>query len=272
MLRIFRHYIPATLLMLITADVAVIVGSIGLAWAYGIDLVSSVAAILLVLVMARRPPKPREEAPVAWRAIKEGFAYLKGRSVLRSNFGIDLVAMIFGLPVALFPVLALTQFHRGPGAVGALFAAGAVGAVIASLSAGWIARVKHQGRAVIWAVTIFGTAIVAFGLSGRAFLLALLLLAIAGGADSISAILRSTILQTTVPDELRGRLTSIHFLVVSGGPRLGYLESGFVAQLVSPFFAVVSGGAVCVAGALAFATVSSYRSYHAGEDTRTRVK
>ena len=248
----------------------VVVGVAGLAWAYGANLVTYAVAVLLVLSMHPARPQGEQEPPRWLRAVKEGFAYLRGRPVLQSSFTIDIFAMVFGLPEALFPVLAALRFHGGPGAVGALFSSAAVGALVATLTAGWIGRVKHQGLAVIWAVVAWGAAITAFGLASDLWV-ACLLLAVAGGADSISAVFRSTILQSTVPDELRGRLSSIHFLVVSGGPRLGNLESGVVAQLTTPTIAVVSGGLLCILGALGIALfVPAFRTYHAGDDTRGR--
>ena len=121
------------------------------------------------------------------------------------------------------------------------------------MSAGWVGGIRRQGLAVIWAVAIWGAAITAFGLSSAFFWLALLFLAVAGAADVISAVFRSTILQLSVPDSLRGRLSAIHIMVVTGGPRLGDVEAGAVASLVSPWFSVVSGGAACVAGAVLLA-------------------
>jgi hypothetical protein len=119
---------------------------------------------------------------------------------------------------------------------------------------------------VLWAVAAWGLAIVGFGLSTEAFALALVFIAIAGAADVISAIFRGTILQSSVPDRLRGRLSGIHIMVVVGGPRLGDFEAGVVGQLVSPAFSVISGGAVCVAGvALLALLVPQFRRYHAGE-------
>ena len=159
--------------------------------------------------------------------------------------------MIFGMPQALFPVLAVEQFSRGPAVVGLLFAAPAVGALIQALTAGPVTRIRRQGVAVIWAVVGWGAAIAAFGAVGDHLALALVFLAIAGAADVISAIFRSTILQVTVPDALRGRLSGVFLLVVTGGPKLGDLEAGVVAVAVSPAFSVITGGLACVVGALA---------------------
>jgi len=161
--------------------------------------------------------------------------------------------MIFGMPQALFPILAVEQFDRGAGVVGLLFAAPAVGALIQALAAGPVTRIVRQGEAVVWAVVGWGAAIAAFGAAGPHLVLALVFLAIAGAADVISAIFRSTILQVTVPDALRGRLSGIFMLVVTGGPKLGDIEAGLVATAVSPAFSVVSGGLACIVGAFACA-------------------
>jgi MFS family permease len=199
--------------------------------------------------------------------VREGFAFLRGRAVLKASFGIDVIAMVFGMPRALFPILAVTQFDRGPAVVGLLFAAPAVGAVLGALTAGWVKHVRHQGMAVVWAVVVWGAGIAAFGLVSDLWL-GLLLLAIAGAADVISAVFRSTILQLSVPDALRGRLSQIHILVVTGGPRLGDLEAGLVASAFSPAVSVVSGGLLCIAGAALLAwLVPSFGRYHAGETT-----
>jgi predicted MFS family arabinose efflux permease len=213
------------------------------------------------------PPRREEEGRLpAWRAVKEGFAYLRSRRVLISTFLIDLDAMIFGMPRAVFPVLALTVFHVGPQGLGLLYAAPAMGALAGALTTGWVGRVRHQGRAVIWAVVLWGAAITAFGLSGRFFLLGLGFLAFAGAADVISAVFRGTILQSTVPDALRGRLSAINIIVVTGGPRLGDVETGVVASLVSPWFAVVSGGVACVLGALLVARRFPELARHHADD------
>jgi MFS family permease len=238
----------------------------GLKWAYTVDVCSFAASIAASVMLNPLPPHRDEAAPEhpsALRSIAEGFAFLKGRQVLIATFLIDLDAMIFGMPRALFPVLALTTFHVGPTGLGLLTAAPAAGALIGALSAGWVGGVRRQGVAVIWAVVLWGAAIAAFGLSGALFWLALLFLAIAGAADVISAVFRSTILQLSVPDSLRGRLSAIHIMVVTGGPRLGDVEAGAVASLVSPWFSVVSGGIACVAGAVVLALlVPSLARYH----------
>jgi MFS family permease len=243
----------------------VIVGRFGLAWAYGIDVVSFVAGILSAVLMSPRPPVRRLDAyidgaaggriAVGLRSITEGFRFLKGRRALQSTFVIDLVAMIFGMPRALFPVLAITEFHRGEELVGVLFSAVAVGALLGALTTGWVRHIQRQGLAVVIAVCVWGAGIAGFGLSANWLVLALVCLAIAGAADVISAVFRSTILQTTVPDDLRGRMSAVHILVVVGGPRIGDFEAGAVASLTTPAISVVSGGIACIAGSLVVAAV-----------------
>jgi MFS family permease len=248
-----------------------ILARLGLSWAYGIDVLTYSASITAVVLLRPMPPVREDDAEPAggWQAVKEGFAYLRGKRVLISTFLIDLDAMIFGMPRAVFPVLALTIFHVGPQGLGLLYAAPAIGALVGALTAGWVGGVRHQGRAVVWAVGLWGASIVAFGLSGRFFLLALAFLAFAGAADVISAVFRGTILQLSVPDALRGRLSAINIIVVTGGPRLGDVEAGVVASLVSPWFSVVSGGAACVVGAVLLARrYPELGRYHADDPGR----
>jgi MFS family permease len=243
----------------------------GFSIAYGIDL-ATYGAILAAAFLIRPMPPERDTAALGGAAaVKEGFAYLRGRRVLQSTFLIDLIAMIFGMPRALFPFLAASQFQAGSQAAvsriaGFLFAAPAVGAMVASAASGWVGRVRHQGRAVLMSVALWGLGIAAFGLMGDRLLAALAALAFAGGADVISAVFRNTILQLSVPDSLRGRMSAIHILVVTGGPRLGDLEAGLVAQAFTPMASVVSGGLLCLAGTGVLALlVPAFRRYRAGE-------
>ncbi|MCJ7673395.1 MAG: MFS transporter [Acidimicrobiia bacterium] len=236
----------------------VVIDQAGFTWAYGIDVVTFAATIVACLLMRAQVPqgRPADEEREAeagalsrgWQDITEGFRFLRGRRVLQSTFYADLIAMIFGMPRALFPVLALTQFGAGPEIVGVLFSAVSVGALLGALSAGWVSRIRRQGLAVVVAIGVWGLGIVGFGLSGDSLPLAAACLAVAGAADVISAVFRSTILQTTVPDNLRGRMSAVHILVVVGGPRVGDVEAGLVAALTTPTIAVVTGGLACIIG------------------------
>jgi MFS family permease len=251
----------------------IVIAHIDLPWAYGIDLVTYGAMILAASLMRPMPPVVGERRPsTGMRAIREGFAYLKGRKVLQSTFYVDIIAMVFGMPRALFVILAAVQFHREPDKVaevaGYLFSAVGVGALLGALTAGWVGRVRHQGRAVVIAVCVWGAGITAFGLVGANLWLAIVFLAIAGAADVISAVFRNTILQLSVPESLRGRLSGMHILVVTGGPRIGDFEAGVVAQAFTPAISVVSGGLLCILGAVGLAlAVPSFWRYQAGGET-----
>lgn len=231
------------------AIAALVIQRFGVSWAYGIDLVTYLAMLAAALMIRPMPPQEGVEVSTGWKAVREGFAYVRGSRLLRSTFVIDLIAMIFGMPRALFTFLIVSQFHRSPAAVGLLFGAPAVGALLGAVGSGWARGVRRQGDAVVVAVAGWGAAIAAFGVVGKNLWLGIAMLAVAGWADVVSAIYRSTILQVTVPDHLRGRLSGIHILVVTGGPRLGDFEAGGVAQLISPWFSVVSGGIACIVGA-----------------------
>lgn len=247
-----------------------IVGTAGFAWAYGIDVASFAAVITAVFLMRPHRPvnDPDEEVLGSWERLLEGVRYLRSKRVLKATFIVDLIAMVFGMPRVLFPVLARTQFDAGPELAGLLFASVSVGAVIAALGSGWLHRVVRQGRAIVVSIVVWGLAIAAFGLVGDRAVLACVLLAVAGGADVVSAVFRSTILQATVPDNLRGRLSGIHITVVAGGPRIGDLEGGLVAAAFSPTASVVSGGLISAIGVVVFAAlVPAFGHYRAGDPT-----
>jgi predicted MFS family arabinose efflux permease len=158
------------------------------------------------------------------------------------------------MPRALFPALATTVFGGGATTLGFLYAAPGAGALVGALTTGWVSRIQRQGLAVIIAVIVWGAAITGFGLV-RWLPAALILLALAGWADVISAVFRSTIIQLTVPDAFRGRLSGLQMAVVAGGPRLGDLEAGAVATAFGDTVSVVSGGLACIAGALVLARI-----------------
>jgi MFS family permease len=222
----------------------------GVAPVYWLDVASFVVSFVSVTLQRPQPPLNPGRVVSAWRSVGEGFSYLRGRQVLQGVYLLDINAMVFGMPRALFPALGLDIYHGGPEAVGFLYAAPGAGALIGALTTGWVRAVRRQGRAVIVAVVVWGAAIAGFGLVDVLWV-GLLLLAVAGWADVVSAVFRNTILQTNIPDHLRGRLSAIQIAVVQGGPRLGDLEAGTVAEAFGSAFSVVSGGVACVIGALA---------------------
>jgi len=178
-------------------------------------------------------------------AIGDGLKFAVSKPELRGVFLSDLAAMVFGMPRALFPALGTTVFG-GPAAVGLLFAAPGAGALVGAIFTGAVGRVTHPGRATLWCIAVWGAAMAAFGLASW-LPLALALLAIAGAADVFSAVFRNTILQLSIPDSMRGRMSSVQLAVVTGGPRLGDFESGAAAALGGLRFSVVSGGLACLA-------------------------
>jgi MFS family permease len=224
----------------------VLIGSVGVAGVFWLDVAF---LVLTFVVTVRLPPLvPRGSSGRAGLAsVLEGLRYLKDQRVLAATYLIDLDAMIFGMPRVVFPALALTVYHGGGTTLGLLYAAPGAGALVGAIFTGWVGRVRRQGRAVIVAVLGWGVAIAAFGFV-RVFWLALVLLAIAGAADMISAVFRGSILQTTVPEHLQGRLSGTYVAVVTGGPRLGDTEAGVAAAIGGPQFAVWSGGLLCIAG------------------------
>jgi len=245
-----------------------VVAAVGVTWAYGIDVLSYVAALGAAFLVHSQLPVPADvdSDDVGLAAVFTGLRYVRGKRVLQSTFTIDIVAMVFGMPRVLFPVLAKTHFHGGAGILGLLLGAPALGAFLGAVTSGWIGRVRRLGLAIIVAVVVWGTAITAFGLVGANLGLGLLFLAIAGGADVISAVFRNTVQQLTVPDGLRGRISALNIFVVAGGPRLGDFEGGAVASIFTPTVSVVSGGLLCLAGVAVIAvTVPQFARWHVGD-------
>ncbi|HEU0130416.1 MAG TPA: MFS transporter [Mycobacteriales bacterium] len=243
----------------------VIVGTLGLEWAYGIDAVSFAASFAAAVSLAAMPPEGGGTA-AGVGSVLEGLRYLRTQPVLLMTFIVDINAMVFGMPRALFPALATGRFHGGSGSVGLLYAAPALGALLGALVSGRFGRVRRQGVAVLLAVAVWGFAIVGFGLA-NAMWLAVLMLAVAGAADMVSAVFRNSILQVATPDAMRGRLGGVFIAVVAGGPRLGDVEAGTVANLTSAQFSVVSGGFACVLGVLLLGLlVPSFSRYEAPLD------
>jgi MFS family permease len=225
-----------------------VIAAFGVGAVYAANAVAALAIVAAVWAMAPQPPQGRPEEPVAVRrSIAEGLRFVGGNRALQGSFAIDLLAMTFGMPRALFAVLSISVYHAGAGGTGLLYASVGAGATVAALTTGWLAHARRLGRIVIWSVVVWGAAIALAGLAGSLWLAALLL-AIAGGADSVSAVCRTTINQTVTPDHMRGRMSSVYSLVVTSGPRLGDIEAGSVAALAGVRFSVVSGGVACLAG------------------------
>jgi MFS family permease len=236
-----------------------LIAVLGYAGAYAFDLATFGASLVSIWLLPKMPRIEDAESP-SLRSILEGFRLVKREPALLGIFTVDTVAMIFGMPSALFPAFG-EALGGGAGTTGLLYAAPSAGALAASLLSGWMTRVRRQGLGVCVAAAGWGVAIAAFGFA-TAVWLALVMLAFAGAADFISAVLRSTILLQVTPDSMRGRLSGIELAQVAGTPALGNLEAGIVASLVSLRFAIVSGGVLCVAGtAIVAAALPAFRRY-----------
>ncbi|MFL5977091.1 MAG: MFS transporter [Gaiellaceae bacterium] len=223
-----------------------LIAVLGLKGAYLLDAATFTASLWSVWRLPALAPADDAERP-SLRTIAEGFRFVRQKKVLLGMFLVDSNAMVFGMPRALFPALALERFHGGAGVLGLMYAAPYAGALAASLVSGWINHVRRQGLIVAIAAGLWGVAIAAFGFAETLWL-ALLLLAAAGAADNVSAVLRGTILWTVTPDPLRGRVSGIEFAQVAASPALGNVEAGLVASLTSLRFSIVSGGVACVGG------------------------
>jgi MFS family permease len=227
----------------------IIISQVGLTLAYSLDAATFVAMFVAAALLRPQPPTEVTEREPVLQSIRAGLRFAWSKGELMGSFVIDILAMTFGMPRALFPALALTVYHAGPTGVGLLYAALSAGAVVAAFTTGWLAHVSRLGRIVVVTVAIWGAGITVMGLTNQLWV-AMVCLIIAGAADSISAVCRSTILQTATPDSMRGRMSSIFTMVVAGGPRLGDVESGTVAGAVGLRFSVVSGGILCMIGIL----------------------
>jgi MFS family permease len=228
-----------------------LIAGLGLTGTYALDAATFLASIWSVYRLPALPPL-HDAARPSLSSLAEAFRFVRRTKVLLGQFLVDSNAMVFGMPRALFPALAVERFHAGATVVGLLFAAPYAGALAASLLSGPLARIARQGLWIAVAASLWGAAIAGFGLA-RPLWLALFLLAAAGAADNVSAVLRSTILFTVTPDELRGRLVGIEFAQVASTPALGNLEAGVVASLASVRFSIVSGGLACIAGTMVVA-------------------
>jgi hypothetical protein len=243
-----------------------LIGTVGFAWAYGVDALTFLAVLYAVWRLPAMPPEG-EIAKPGFQSVLEGLRFLGPRKNLLMTFLVDINAMVFGMPRALFPAIGTTWFHGGAATVGLLAAAPSAGAFLGAATSGWAGRIRRQGLAVLVSVCVWGGSIALFGFSRVLHTplgLALVLLAIAGAADMVSAIFRNTILQVATPDALRGRLQGVFIVVVTGGPRLGDFEAGAVANAFGLTASVVSGGLACIAGvALLSARYPSFSGYDA---------
>jgi MFS family permease len=245
----------------------VLIAFAGLEWAYALDAVSFAVSVALGLRLRPSPAAPGAGKP-SLRGIWEGASYAWSRKELLGTYAVDLAAMFFAYPMALFPFLA-DELHA-PWSLGLMYAAGTVGSLLVSLTSGWTSRVHHHGRLIVYAAVAWGAAMAVAGWMHNVWLV-LLFLALAGGCDMVSGIFRSTIWNQTIPDDLRGRLAGIELLSFSVGPQLGQVRSGGVAALAGVRTSIWSGGLACVgAVGLLAACLPKLMSYDARTDEHAR--
>jgi MFS family permease len=231
------------------AAAGLLIAHAGFALVYWLNVASFGAAFLAVAALPALPPAAGAQ-PAGLASLLGGIRYLRSSQPLAGAFLIDLGAMVFGLPRALFPALTATLYGGGAATVGYLNAAPGLGALAGSLLTGRVGRARRAGRAVAVCVALWGAAITAFGLAPW-LPAALALLVVAGAADVVSSVFRMMIVQQVAPDALQGRINSLLFAGLQGGPRLGDAESGAAAALAGPQFAAWSGGLLSIAAALA---------------------
>jgi MFS family permease len=238
---------------------------VGFSWLYLVDTVCLLATLGAVVALPRLPVLGPVTSP-GLRSVIDGFRYLRGHPVLLMSFVVDIIAMVFGMPRALFPEMAHTSFggpDEGGLAFAVLFAAIPAGAVLGGVFSGWVSRIERQGLAVVWSIVVWGVAMAGFGVAaglagGSAGVMlgaAVLMLVVGGAADMVSAAFRTSMLQTAASDEVRGRLQGIFIVVVAGGPRIADVAHGSAAALVGTSAAAAGGGVLVVIGTVAAALV-----------------
>jgi MFS family permease len=238
----------------------ILIAVAGLPATYLVDVATFLVGLGCLAMMRAVPPPVDAERP-SLRRVVEGIRYARSRPELIGTYVVDIVAMLFGMPMALFPAIA--QNLGGAGVLGLLYAAPAVGSFVFYATSGWAKRVHRHGMGVIVAATVWGLAIIGFGVI-PGLTAALAFLAVAGAADAMSGLFRSVIWNQTIPDSLRGRLASIELLSYSIGPTLGNFEAGVVASAFSVRTSIISGGVLCVIGCVLCAVaLPAFRTYDA---------
>lgn len=240
-----------------------LISALGVWSAYAIDAITF--AISIVILLRLPAVRASAEASASLRHVLEGLRYAARRRDLLGTYAVDLIAMVFAFPYALFPFLAVQL--GAPWALGLLYSAGAIGSLIVTATSGWTRAVHRHGRAVCIAAAAWGVGILLAGLTTNIWLV-LLFLACAGGADMVSGIFRGAMWNQTIPDEVRGRMAGIEMLSYSIGPLLGQVRSSTAASLLSLRGSFISGGILCVAGVgIAAACLPALWTY----DDRTSV-
>lgn len=255
----------------------VLIPILGFSWLYLLDSLSLFATLASVIALPALPIEGVTKTP-GLRSIVDGLGYLRHHPVLLMSFVVDIIAMVFGMPRALFPEMAHLSFggpNEGGLAFALLFAAIPAGAVLGGIFSGWVSRVERQGLAVIVAIVVWGAAMVGFGVAaglaggtgGALLAVAVAMLVVGGAADMASAAFRMSMLQGAASDEVRGRLQGVFIVVVAGGPRIADVVHGSAAALVGTAAAAAGGGVLVVVLVVAAALAApAFVRYRIGRD------
>ncbi|MGA2209127.1 MAG: MFS transporter [Acidimicrobiales bacterium] len=245
----------------------VIIAVGGLTLTYSLDVASYVVSLLFLLRLGATPPPPGQ-SELSVRAIRIGLSYAWRRKDLLGTYLVDMSAMFFGIPNALFPQIA--THLGGPSALGILYASPALGSFLVTATSGWVRHVRRYGRLIAVAAAIWGAGIVLLGFAASLWVAALGLV-IAGAGDMVSGLGRMTVWNQSIPDTLRGRLAGIEMLSYSSGPTLGNVEAGILERLVGLRTSIVAGGALCVAVTAVLAlSLPAFWHYDAREGEKLR--
>jgi hypothetical protein len=249
------------------ASGGVIIAELGIAAVYGCYGVL-IAGSLLGLALLHPLHHAGSSHAMSWSAVREGLRFVRRNQVVLGCMSLDMLAVIFGGATALLPIYATEVLQVGPKGYGVLSASLEAGALLSSLALVALPPVQRAGRALLIAVGVYGLATIGFGLS-RWFPLSVLLYLLVGGADQVSVVMRSTAIQLSTPDALRGRVSSVNFIFIGASNQLGAMESGFVAALTNPVFSVVSGGIGCLTMlAIIAASLPQLRRYRVTAEAR----
>lgn len=226
----------------------IIIAHYGVCITFIVDFITFAISLTALLRMSHIPKPINETMQSVWASIKEGVQYAVSRQELMGTYLVDFIAMIFGMPTALFPAIA--HVHGGVKSLGVLYAAPAIGSLIFSFFSNWTHKIKRHGLAIAIAASLWGIAIIGFGLANHVWL-AIFFLILAGAFDTISGVFRSVMWNQTIPTRMRGRLAGIEMISYLSGPRLGDTEAGLVAAAFSVNTSIISGGILCIVGVLA---------------------
>jgi MFS family permease len=245
----------------------IILARYGATVAYALDLLTFIASLTAVFLIRAVPKAAQTEARPTLKSVGEGVQYAWRRKELLGTYLIDMNAMFFGMPTALFPAMAA---HFGAGTVGFFYAAPSVGALVATLTSGWTKKVHRHGLFVAIAAALWGVAIIGFGFAQN-LTLALTCLGLAGAFDMISGVFRMTMWSQTIPHHLRGRLAALEMISYTSGPKLGDAEAGLVAALFGVKTSIVSGGILCVVGTVVIsALIPQFLRYDGREGVKRK--